>query len=82
MPAAAYPLRTRFHTDEYGAVIINRDYSLKPVGSMPAIYLNGLCESSHGLGDAGSFSLVSLRVETILQQLQNVRCASATGVAL
>ncbi|ERO63776.1 hypothetical protein P308_27550 [Pseudomonas piscis] len=29
-----------------------------------------MCESSHGLGDAGSFSLISLRVERILSALQ------------
>lgn len=81
-PPLLAALRTRFQTDESGAVIVNRDYSLKPVGPMPAIYLNGLCESSHGLGDAGSFSLVSLRVERILQQLQKVRCRSETCVGL
>ena len=47
--------------------------------------LNGLCESTHGIGDAGSFSLLSLRAEMILKGLReklfmsNVvqRCASS-----
>ncbi|MGJ4860552.1 SidA/IucD/PvdA family monooxygenase [Labrys sp. La1] len=43
---------------------VARDYSL--VGSdAPPVYLNGLCESSHGFGDAGSFSLLSIRARDI-----------------
>lgn len=34
------------------------------------IYLNGLCESSHGMGDAGSFSLLSLRSAAIIESLR------------
>ena len=37
---------------------------------MPALFLNGLCESSHGIGDAGSFSLLSLRAKTIAESLR------------
>ena len=47
---------------------VERDYRVRyaPVhGSLPDLYLNGLCESSHGLGDAGSFSLVSVRARDI-----------------
>lgn len=34
------------------------------------IYLNGLCESSHGMGDAGSFSLLALRSSAIVDSLE------------
>ncbi|MEQ5841276.1 SidA/IucD/PvdA family monooxygenase [Paraburkholderia acidicola] len=33
------------------------------------VYLNGLCESSHGMGDSGSFSLLALRSAAIAQSL-------------
>lgn len=33
------------------------------------MFLNGLCESSHGMGDAGSFSLLSLRAKSISDAL-------------
>ncbi len=33
------------------------------------IYLNGLCETSHGMGDAGSFGLISIRVNRILNSI-------------
>lgn len=36
----------------------------------PPLFLNGLCEASHGLGDAGSFSLVSIRAREILEGLE------------
>ncbi|RZU52380.1 L-ornithine N5-oxygenase [Krasilnikovia cinnamomea] len=36
----------------------------------PPIYINGLCESTHGLGDAGSFSLLALRSQAIVDSLR------------
>ena len=36
----------------------------------PPIYINGLCESTHGLGDAGSFSLLALRSKAIVDSLR------------
>ena len=54
-----------------GVLDIQRDYSLhaKSGRSVPPIYLNGLCESSHGYGDAGSFSLLALRAAEIFGSL-------------
>jgi L-ornithine N5-oxygenase len=47
---------------------VERDYRVRYLPgceNLPDLYLNGLCESSHGLGDAGSFSLVSIRARDI-----------------
>jgi L-ornithine N5-oxygenase len=54
-----------------GRALVGRDYRLQPPpgGTLPPIYLNGLCETTHGLGDAGSFSLLSLRSSTIATSL-------------
>lgn len=54
-----------------GVIRIGRDYRLVPRKGheLPGLYLNGLCESSHGYGDAGSFSLLSLRARDILNSL-------------
>ncbi|MCE6976350.1 hypothetical protein EI534_02675 [Pseudomonas frederiksbergensis] len=68
-PPLLEPHYTQYRRDDQGALIVNRDYSLTALSEQPPVFLNGLCESSHGLGDAGSFSLVSLRVETILTAL-------------
>ncbi len=51
-----------------GALTISRDYRVSARFPMP-LFLNGLCESSHGFGDAGSFSLISLRASEILKGL-------------
>lgn len=70
-PPLLSPHHQRFRVDAQGALVVNRDYSLTPLDDLPAVFLNGLCESSHGLGDAGSFSLISLRVEHILSALEH-----------
>lgn len=56
--------------DESGAIRVERDYRVPTTfGNAPLLYLNGLCESTHGLGDAGSFSLVSIRAAEIADSL-------------
>lgn len=52
-----------------GALHVRRDYSVAhDQGAL--LFLNGICESSHGLGDAGSFSLLSLRSAEITKSLR------------
>jgi L-ornithine N5-monooxygenase len=55
-------------TDEDGTLRVERDYFVPPSPGSPnpPLFLNGLCERSHGLGDAGSFSLLSLRARDLL----------------
>lgn len=49
---------------------INIDYSIPfENNSTSSCFLNGLCESSHGMGDAGSFSLLALRSGDIVNAL-------------
>lgn len=61
----------RFQFDEDGYLVVESDYRLRSrAEGMPPLFLNGLCESSHGIGDAGSFSLLSLRAGTILKGLR------------
>lgn len=65
-PALLGTIIDHFQFDEDGYLIVESDYRLRSrVESTPPLYLNGLCESSHGIGDAGSFSLLSLRAATI-----------------
>ncbi|OKK03489.1 ornithine monooxygenase [Streptomyces sp. CB03234] len=60
-----------FVFDEDGYLDISADYLLTPMDAdTPDLYLNGLCESSHGIGDAGSFSLLSLRAGVLLDRLR------------
>lgn len=65
-PALLAGVIDRFQFDADGYLIVEADYSLRPhMNRTPPLFLNGLCESSHGIGDAGSFSLLSLRAATI-----------------
>lgn len=62
-----------FHFNKRGYIHINRDYSLDTKTKskiLPPIFLSGLCETSHGLGDSGSFSLIPKRCEKILSHLE------------
>lgn len=72
LPNLLKPYWEKFYWDgQYLSVL--RDYRVLESGGeslLPPLYLNGLCESSHGLGDAGSFSLVSLRAQTIFESIQ------------
>jgi L-ornithine N5-oxygenase len=62
--------------DESGVIMVERDYRVPmTIGEgAPLLYLNGLCESTHGLGDAGSFSLVSVRAADIAHSLLERLC--------
>jgi L-ornithine N5-oxygenase len=59
-----------YNCDTDGVLQVNDDYSLIPKqGNFPLVYLNGLCETSHGLGDAGSFSSLAIRSKNILESI-------------
>lgn len=60
---------------EDGALLVERNYQVRSRGGLP-LFLNGLCESSHGLGDAGSFSLLALRASEVLRGLGRYSKAS------
>jgi len=64
-------LVAHLQVDEQLGVLVNRDYSARVAdgSSIPALFLNGLCESTHGFGDAGSFSLLSLRAREIARAI-------------
>lgn len=69
-PAVLSSVIDRFRFDELGYIGVRQDYRLDQKDpSTPDIFLNGLCEASHGIGDAGSFSLLSLRANTICNSL-------------
>ncbi len=71
VPALLRPVADRLECDSDGALVVNRDYSVGVDGEARC-YLNGLCESSHGLGDAGSFSLLALRSANIAESIEKI----------
>jgi L-ornithine N5-oxygenase len=62
-PALLREIVPQLARDDSGVLRVNRDYSVDVDAGpdSPVLYLNGLCESSHGLGDAGSFSMLAIR---------------------
>ncbi|MEU7552884.1 SidA/IucD/PvdA family monooxygenase [Streptomyces sp. NPDC044571] len=78
-PPLMAPLAKLFATEPDGRLQVSADYALEPVADgTPPLFLNGLCESSHGIGDAGSFSLLSLRAATLTDALTARLAAAAT----
>lgn len=65
-----------------GSIDVARDYRLEPsdpAASLPLVFVNGLCESTHGFGDAGSFSLLALRSWTIATAILDGLSAARAG---
>ncbi|WP_031007916.1 lysine N(6)-hydroxylase/L-ornithine N(5)-oxygenase family protein [Streptomyces sp. NRRL F-5727] len=71
VPALMRGVAEEFAFDAHGYLAVGPDYEVRPVAAgTPPLFLNGLCESSHGIGDAGSFSLLSLRAKVIAESLR------------
>jgi len=71
VPALMRGIAADFVFDSHGYLAVGQDYEVRPLGAdSPALFLNGLCESTHGIGDAGSFSLLSLRTKVIADGLR------------
>lgn len=88
VPALLAGLRETLALDAAGCLAIEHDYTVRrtPQPGLPPLILNGLCESSHGMGDAGSFSLLALRAQAIVDNLERRLAAApvaehAAGVA-
>jgi len=64
----------RLPFDDEGIPEVGRDYAIELKAPDPAprplkIYLNGLCEASHGMGDAGALAMLSARASDIATSL-------------
>jgi L-ornithine N5-oxygenase len=74
LPSLLADLADILRVDENLGLSVGYDYRVEAASGargIPAIYINGLCETTHGLGDAGSFSLLALRSAAIVQSLRN-----------
>jgi L-ornithine N5-monooxygenase len=74
LPPLLADLADILRVDENLGLSVGYDYRVEASSSargIPPIYINGLCETTHGLGDAGSFSLLALRSAAIVQSLRN-----------
>lgn len=62
---------SQFRSD--GAIAQARDYRIlnKPNLERAPVFLNGISETTHGFGDAGSFSLLSMRSAELTQSISD-----------
>jgi len=88
VPLALQGVKDKLDLDKDGCIRVDRNYRalLKPeYENAGSLVLNGLCEASHGMGDAGSLSLLAPRVQTICDALMTSdaepRGAKLHGVA-
>jgi L-ornithine N5-oxygenase len=73
LPPLLADLADLLRVDAQLGLSVGFDYRIEAASSargVPPIYINGLCETTHGLGDAGSFSLLALRSKAIVQSLR------------
>jgi L-ornithine N5-oxygenase len=65
-PACLQKLRPYLEVDETGGLEVDREYQVASRESFrPRIFLNGLCERTHGMSDSTSFSMMALKAGRI-----------------
>jgi len=79
-------LADRMSTDATGMLQVARDYSVDlhttNRGEPLKLYLNGLCEASHGMGDAGALAVLSARASDISTAIAQRAAHSARSRAV
>jgi L-ornithine N5-monooxygenase len=69
-PSILEPLRGHVAVDEDGGLVVNRDHSLSFLNAASAeIYLSGLCERTHGIGEGQTLSTCAIRADRILRAM-------------
>ncbi|MCY3671048.1 MAG: SidA/IucD/PvdA family monooxygenase, partial [Alphaproteobacteria bacterium] len=84
VPPLLLPVEGHLARNPEGVLEVARDYRLSavdPDDPLPPLYLNGLCETTHGMGDAGSFSLLSLRSEIIARSIADALTGGSPKVS-
>jgi L-ornithine N5-monooxygenase len=77
IPPVIENMRSLIKLDADGNPLVSRDYGVKFSAKCTAgLYLSGLCEHSHGIGEGQSFSMLALRGETILKSVLDRRSRS------
>ena len=62
-------IREHVLTDSKGRLLLNRDYSIKSKKLTGKIYLSGMSESTHGISDTQSFSIMAKKSEKLFSSM-------------
>lgn len=73
LPYMLEPLRSHLLTDEEGDLVVTRNYQLETREDfLPNIFVNGLTEKTHGIGDSASFTMMAVKAQKILDKLNKI----------
>jgi L-ornithine N5-oxygenase len=83
VPSLLEPIRPFLRLDADGDLEVGRDYDVATVeGFRVGIFLNGLTEHTHGISDAASFSMMAIKAQRTLDQLDARRAESVMEINL
>jgi L-ornithine N5-oxygenase len=67
-PSCLQKLRPYLEVDEMGGLQVDREYQVVSRETfLPRVFLNGLCERTHGMSDSTSFSMMALKAGRIFE---------------
>jgi L-ornithine N5-oxygenase len=74
IPSVLEPIKNYLKLNENEELTVSKDYqALTEDHFKPGIYLNGLTEKSHGIGDSASFTMMAVKAQRILDKLNKTK---------
>ena len=69
IPRTLQSLEHELVISEDGRVVVNRDYSLQTKNNIGNIYISGMSETTHGISDTQSFSIMAIKALYIFNSM-------------
>ncbi|MFG6150636.1 SidA/IucD/PvdA family monooxygenase [Halobacillus sp. B23F22_1] len=81
IPSVLAPIKDYLVLDDNGELIVSKDYKVKTVNDFNiGIYLNGLTEKTHGIGDSASFTMMATKAQRILEKMNSSKAKNVVEV--
>lgn len=72
-PEVLQPMKNYFNYNKNNSLKVSENYKVDTKSNVKAnIYLNGLTEKTHGIGDAASFTMMATKAQRILDSMNNI----------
>ncbi|MEF2292371.1 SidA/IucD/PvdA family monooxygenase [Virgibacillus dokdonensis] len=72
-PEVLQPMKKYFNYNKNNSLKVSENYKVDTKSNVKAnIYLNGLTEKTHGIGDAASFTMMATKAQRILDSMNNI----------
>ncbi|SDK00442.1 SidA/IucD/PvdA family monooxygenase [Sediminibacillus albus] len=80
-PEVLEPMKEYINFNNDNSISISQDYRVETKANVKAnIYLNGLTERTHGIGDAASFTMMATKAQRILDSMEKSKLVEKGGV--